>query len=260
MLKSLTTPCTTPSLSFLAKHLVGVSCVAVLGVPGREVYYLYMASIVGKRQGNATYYYLVESARVDGKPRIVSQQYLGSAAEVMAKLAGGGPGEPVRVQYRSFGDLAAVWSVLTQIGVAAIIDGVAPRRSDAAVSAGTYIALACANRIVAPCSKLAFADWWATSLSFLAKHLVGVSCVAVLGVPGREVYYLYMASIVGKRQGNATYYYLVESARVDGKPRIVSQQYLGSAAEVMAKLAGGGPGEPVRVQYRSFGDLAAVWS
>src|SRR5664279_3190437 len=66
-----------------------------------------------------------------------------------------------------------------------------------------------------------------SSLSFLAKHLVGVSCVAVLGVPGREVYYLYMASIVGKRQGNATYYYLVESARVDGKPRIVSQQYLG---------------------------------
>src|SRR5664279_6457727 len=46
-----------PSMSFLAKHLVGVSCVAVLGVPGREVYYLYMASIVGKRQGNATYYY-----------------------------------------------------------------------------------------------------------------------------------------------------------------------------------------------------------
>src|SRR5665811_1190932 len=29
------------------------------------VYYLVMASIVGKRQGNQTYYYLVESARVD---------------------------------------------------------------------------------------------------------------------------------------------------------------------------------------------------
>jgi len=40
-----------------------------------------MPSIVGKRQGNQTYYYLVESARVEGKPRIVSQQYLGSAAE-----------------------------------------------------------------------------------------------------------------------------------------------------------------------------------
>ncbi len=28
---------------------------------------------------------------------------------------------------------------------------------------GTYIALACANRVVDPCSKLAFAEWWATT-------------------------------------------------------------------------------------------------
>lgn len=128
-----------------------------------RVYYLYMASIVGKRQGNQTYYYLVESARVDGKPRIVSQQYLGSAAEVMAKLSGAGPGEPVRAQHKSFGDLAAVWSVLQRLDVAGVIDAVVPRRADAAASVGTYIALATANRIVAPCSKLAFADWWDTT-------------------------------------------------------------------------------------------------
>jgi transposase len=122
-----------------------------------------MPSIVGKRQGNQTYYYLVESARVDGKPRIVSQQYLGSASEVMAKLAGGAGGEPVRTQHKSFGDLAAVWSVLERLDVAAVIDAVVPRRSDAAASVGTYIALATANRIVDPCSKLAFADWWDTT-------------------------------------------------------------------------------------------------
>ena len=69
-----------------------------------------------------------------------------------------------------------------------------------------------------------------------------------------------MPSIVGKRRGKHTYYYLVESARVDGKPRIVSQEYLGTAEEVMAKLAGGGAGEPVRSQHKRFGDLAAVWS
>ncbi len=119
-----------------------------------------MPSIVGKRRGKYTYYYLVESARVDGKPRIVSQEYLGTAEEVMAKLAGGGAGEPVRSQHKQFGDLAAVWSVLQRLGVAEVIDTVAPRRADAAVSVGTYIALATANRVVAPCSKLAFADWW----------------------------------------------------------------------------------------------------
>jgi transposase len=122
-----------------------------------------MPSIVGKRQGNQTYYYLVESARVEGKPRIVSQQYLGSAEEVMAKLAGAGSGEPVRSQHKRFGDLAAVWAVLERLDVAGVVDAVAPRRSDAAASVGTYLALATANRIVDPCSKAAFADWWATT-------------------------------------------------------------------------------------------------
>jgi transposase len=127
------------------------------------VYYLYMSSIVGKRQGNQTYYYLVESARVEGKPRIVSQQYLGSAAEVMAKLSDAPGGVPVRSQHKSFGDLAAVWSVLERLDVAGVIDAVVPRYTNAAASVGTYIALATANRIVAPCSKLAFADWWDTT-------------------------------------------------------------------------------------------------
>jgi hypothetical protein len=34
------------------------------------VYYPYMASIVGKRRGNQTYYYLVESARVGGHAKL----------------------------------------------------------------------------------------------------------------------------------------------------------------------------------------------
>jgi transposase len=122
-----------------------------------------MPSIVGKRQGNQTYYYLVESARVEGKPRIVSQQYLGSAEEVMAKLAGQPAGEPVRSQHKKFGDLAAVWSVLQRLDVVGVIDSVVSRRADAAASVGTYMALATANRIVDPCSKAAFADWWATT-------------------------------------------------------------------------------------------------
>src|SRR5437870_5650268 len=122
-----------------------------------------MPSIVGKRQGKQTYYYVVESARVEGKPRIVSQRYLGSAEEVMAKLAGQGLGEPVRSAHKRFGDLAAVWSVLERLGVAGVIDAVVPRRADAAASVGTYMALATANRIVDPCSKLGFADWWAST-------------------------------------------------------------------------------------------------
>jgi len=122
-----------------------------------------VASIVGKRISGKTYYYLVESARVDGKPRIVSQQYLGSAEEIVAKLASAGSGTAVRTQHKSFGDLAAVWGVLQGLDVAGVIDAVVPRYPNAAASVGTYLALATANRVVAPCSKLAFADWWAST-------------------------------------------------------------------------------------------------
>ena len=123
-----------------------------------------MPSIVGKKRGNQTYYYLVESARVDGKPRIVEQQYLGSAQEVMARLSGDPAGSPERTQHKKFGDLAAVWGILERLGVAEAIDAVCgSRRSDAGASVGTYLALATLNRVVAPCSKLAFEHWWATT-------------------------------------------------------------------------------------------------
>ena len=123
-----------------------------------------MASIVGKRQGNKTYYYLVESARVGGKPRIVSQRYLGPAEEIVARLSEHGPGEPDRTRHLSFGDLAAVWAVLKRLGVADIVDEVVgPRRADVACSVGTYIALAAANRVVDPRSKRAFSEWWTTT-------------------------------------------------------------------------------------------------
>src|SRR5665811_394707 len=123
-----------------------------------------MPSIVGKKRGKQTYYYLVESARVGGKPRIVSQQYLGSAEEIAKRLSGAAVGEPARTRHRGFGDLAAVWSVLERLDLAGIVDDVVgPRRGDAAASVGTYMALAVANRVVAPCSKLAFADWWSTT-------------------------------------------------------------------------------------------------
>jgi transposase len=122
-----------------------------------------MPSIVGKRRGNQTYYYLVESARVDGKPRIVSQQYLGSAEEVMARLAGDPAGQPVRSQHKRFGAVAAVWSILDGLDVVGLVDDVVPRHAHAGASVGTYLALAALNRVVDPCSKRAFADWWATT-------------------------------------------------------------------------------------------------
>ena len=123
-----------------------------------------MASIVGKKRGNATYYYLVESARVDGKPRIVSQEYLGTADELAAAMRGGGLGLPDRTRHKDFGAIAAAWGMLDDLAVAGLIDEVTgPRPAGQPLSTGTYLALAALNRLVAPCSKAAFADWWKTT-------------------------------------------------------------------------------------------------
>jgi transposase len=122
-----------------------------------------MSSLIGKRIGGQTYYYLREAARVGGRPKIVSQRYLGKAADIAAAMDGAAV-LPERTQHLAFGDVAAAWSVIERLGVALIIDEVTgSRRPDAAASVGTYLALATLNRIVAPCSKLAFADWWATT-------------------------------------------------------------------------------------------------
>jgi transposase len=128
------------------------------------VYYPYMASIVAKKRGRATYYYLVESARVNGKPRIISQEYLGTAEELAAAMRGGGLGLPDKTRHKEFGAVAAAWGMLEELGVAAFIDEVAGLRpAGQPLSTGTYLALAALNRLVAPCSKAAFADWWKTT-------------------------------------------------------------------------------------------------
>jgi transposase len=122
-----------------------------------------MAHIVGKQIRGRTYYYLVESGRVGGKPRTISQRYLGTAAEVVEALEGSST-QPERTRHLGFGDLAAVLGMIRRLRVVETIDEVVgPRRSDAGASVGTYLALAALNRVVAPCSKLAFADWWQTT-------------------------------------------------------------------------------------------------
>lgn len=125
------------------------------------MYDLNMASIIGKTIKGQTYYYLREVARVGGKPKIVSQRYLGKAADIEAAIDGA-TAMPDRTRHLAFGDVAAVWEMLGRLRVAEIVDEVVgPRRADAGASVGTYIALAALNRVCDPCSKLAFASWWA---------------------------------------------------------------------------------------------------
>ena len=124
-----------------------------------------MARLYKKTVSGKPYWYLREMARVDGKPKMVSERYLGSAAEIEALLdAREAAALPERTRHLAFGDVAAAWGMLDELGVTGIIDDAAgPRPAGQPLSTGTYLALAALNRLVAPCSKAAFADWWKTT-------------------------------------------------------------------------------------------------
>ncbi len=125
------------------------------------MYDLNVASIIGKTIKGQTYYYLREVARVGGKPKVISQRYLGKASDIEAAVQGATV-VPDRTRHLAFGDVAATWAMLGRLRVAGVIDEVVgTRRADAGASVGTYIALAALNRVTEPCSKLAFSDWWA---------------------------------------------------------------------------------------------------
>src|SRR6266498_403944 len=147
------------------------------------VYDLIMASLYPKRFGGKTYWYLREMGRVDGKPKMISERYLGTAADIAAATEARETAMlPQRTRHLAFGDVAAAWGVLQDLGVAAIIDEVTgPRPAGLPLSAGTYLALAALNRLVDPCSKRGFAGWWETTAAdrFTKIPAFGLDCSSV---------------------------------------------------------------------------------
>ena len=53
-----------------------------------------MATIIKKTKKGKPYYYAVESKRVDGKPRIVWQKYLGTINAIIERTEGSRPQVP----------------------------------------------------------------------------------------------------------------------------------------------------------------------
>src|SRR5450759_4781580 len=124
-----------------------------------------MASLYKKVINGKPYWYLRQMARVDGKPKMVSERYLGSATDSEALLETHEDAVlPARTRHLGFGDVAAVWGMLERLDVIGVIDSVVgTRRADAGASGGAYLALAAVNRVVAPTSKLQFEHWWKTT-------------------------------------------------------------------------------------------------
>jgi len=118
-----------------------------------------MASIIHKMKKGRPYYYAVQSARVNGKPRIVWQKYLGTVEAIVARTEGSKPPKPKEAVLFEAGGVAALLRIAQRLDLIGTINAAAPKR-DQGPSVGHYIVLAALNRALAPCSKLAIGDWY----------------------------------------------------------------------------------------------------
>jgi transposase len=113
-------------------------------------------TIVRKRKGGREYFYWVRSARVQGKPRIVEQVYLGTAEalrEARERQA------PLVTRRRAAGPLV-LWAEAERLGLRELIDAEVETQALPA-SVGSYLQLIACNRAHAPCAKLRLGEWYA---------------------------------------------------------------------------------------------------
>lgn len=136
-----------------------------------------MASLMQKKSGKYQYWYIVESRRVNGKPRPVVLAYLGTAEALLQKIQGGGAAGSIKSY--SHGAVAALLKIAGQLQVPALInahvDATRPYMADKPVrnelTAGMTLVLGAIGMACAPTSKR---GWWpwakTTSLEYMLRH------------------------------------------------------------------------------------------
>jgi transposase len=120
-----------------------------------------MPSLTPKIIDGHTYFYARYCQRVQGKPKIVRQVYLGKIEDLVAAAeAARQPPPPQETVVAAFGDVAALWQIAERLEILPLLDSTLPAKRDQGLSCGQYLLLAAINRAVAPTSKLQFADWY----------------------------------------------------------------------------------------------------
>ena len=113
-------------------------------------------------RGNA-YYYARECKRVNGKPKIVWQKYLGKVEDIVeavtARSEGDSAPQPQEAVVIDFGAVVALYGIAQQLRLVEFIDEHVPK-AGTGPSVGTYVLVSVINRCVAPCSKAGIADWF----------------------------------------------------------------------------------------------------
>lgn len=119
-----------------------------------------MAHFHIKKKKGRPYLYVREIARVDGKPKVISQIYLGSPEKVAA-LAAGSPQEISSLRVEEFGALWVALEIDRTINLCSIVDSIVPRGvREEGPSVGEYFLYCVLNRMVETVSKNKMASWY----------------------------------------------------------------------------------------------------
>ena len=121
-----------------------------------------MATIQKKVSRGHTYWQIVESRRVNGKPRPIVLEHLGSAEKLLQRLRDA-PGRPAKAKVIQFAAVAALWQIAHELDLVGIIDHHVPKRHQG-LSCGQYLLLAALNRCLAASSKASLYDWYRTTI------------------------------------------------------------------------------------------------
>lgn len=116
-------------------------------------------ALLKKKIRGRIYYYYTETKRVNGKPKLVKQVYLGPAEEIYRRLMSAQAPEPLEVEKLAFGGVAALWDQVQRLGLREIIDEVVPQGSGRQISVGTYLVVGLINRALDPSSKNGIPRW-----------------------------------------------------------------------------------------------------
>jgi len=122
-----------------------------------------MAHFHIKTKKGRPYLYVREIARVDGKPKVISQIYIGSPEKVAGLLVGK-EADILNLKVEEFGSLWLAHQIDRDIDLCSIVDSVVPRAErETGPSVGEYFFYCVLNRMVQAVSKNKLADWFRTT-------------------------------------------------------------------------------------------------
>ena len=120
-----------------------------------------MAHLHKKIKKGRPYYYIREIQRVNGKPKVVSQVYLGSPERILELLGGKDKSTFTSLSSKAFGSLFIFNEIDKTIGLSGIVDSVVvPSAKKKHPTIGEYCYYAVLNRIIEPLSKMRLPEWY----------------------------------------------------------------------------------------------------